>query len=241
MRRVKRGPYSGVPLVRPTDDDIARFFAYVRKGPNCWHWEGTRVKGYGYFHLSDQGDRSFPAHRVAYAIAHGSCPAGLCVMHQCDVPHCVNPSHLRTGTQRDNMRDAMERGRMVFPVRSTTCRKCGAPRHTERNTRVLCHDHLLEFRRLQAAEAHRDVIAGRRERVPAGLPQTFAELAENVGERHAAMLSRNFGCYDVPSPENLSVIASDYGLTRERVRQIVNAACRRLGVEPRTFFGRIAV
>jgi hypothetical protein len=52
------------------------------------------------------------AHRVAYVLAHGDIPAGSAVMHSCDVRACVNPAHLRLGTQQDNIRDASAKGRL---------------------------------------------------------------------------------------------------------------------------------
>lgn len=42
----------------------------------------------------------------------GEIPDGHEVLHQCDVKPCVNPSHLRTGTHAENMREAAERKRM---------------------------------------------------------------------------------------------------------------------------------
>lgn len=38
-------------------------------------------------------------------------PTGLQVLHKCDIPPCVNPSHLTVGTQGDNMRQSSLRGR----------------------------------------------------------------------------------------------------------------------------------
>lgn len=42
----------------------------------------------------------------------GQCPPGKgFVLHSCDRPECINPEHLRWGSQAENMRDKQERGR----------------------------------------------------------------------------------------------------------------------------------
>ena len=75
-----------------------RFWRHVAKGDGCWLWIGFKNQwGYGRFHRN----MSFPyaqAHRLSWELEHGAIPAGLCVLHRCDVPACVNPDHLFLGT-----------------------------------------------------------------------------------------------------------------------------------------------
>jgi len=48
-------------------------------------------------------------------IEDGPIPNGINVLHTCDNPPCCNPKHLFRGTQLDNMRDKVQKGRGVFP------------------------------------------------------------------------------------------------------------------------------
>jgi len=93
--------------------DKVRFLALVKKSEGCWLWIGAQRKGYGNFWF-----RGGPvsAHRVAWILTRGEIPDGegahgTCVLHRCDTPLCVRPSHLRLGTQFQNMRDMAEKGR----------------------------------------------------------------------------------------------------------------------------------
>jgi hypothetical protein len=53
------------------------------------------------------------AHRASWQIHYGPIPTGAIVCHSCDNPKCVNPIHLWIGTQRDNLLDAIKKGRKV--------------------------------------------------------------------------------------------------------------------------------
>lgn len=85
-----------------------RFWPKVTFGKKCWTWNGSRdSKGYGQFNEHDgSGNRNLRAHRVAWELSHGPIPEGLHVLHRCDNPSCVKPSHLRLGSHTDNMREA---------------------------------------------------------------------------------------------------------------------------------------
>lgn len=95
-----------------------RFWEKVdKRGPDdCWVWTAsTDVFGYGCF-CESTSRRNRKAHRVAYRLAYGEIPPGLSVLHSCDNPGCVNPAHLRAGTQKDNIADREARGRCVYAV-----------------------------------------------------------------------------------------------------------------------------
>jgi len=50
-------------------------------------------------------------HRVIFESVYGPIPENRIVRHTCDSPSCVNPKHLILGTQAENIKDMVERGR----------------------------------------------------------------------------------------------------------------------------------
>jgi endogenous inhibitor of DNA gyrase (YacG/DUF329 family) len=93
---------------------IDRFHQNLPHRPvdGCWLWQGLRNKeGYGRFYGYG---RYHHAHRYAYEHFVGPIPDGLILRHTCDNPPCCNPAHLIPGTDRENTRDKMERGRFVL-------------------------------------------------------------------------------------------------------------------------------
>lgn len=79
----------------------------------CWVWLGQINKeGYGvYYRHEGMPNRRQRVHRLIYEQANGPIPPGLCVLHTCDNPSCVNPDHLYVGTRWDNAQDMLERSR----------------------------------------------------------------------------------------------------------------------------------
>lgn len=103
---------------------------------------------------------SYRAHRIAYEMFIGPVPDNAVVMHKCDVPSCVNPVHLTTGTCADNNQDKAMKGRS---------RGGGAPKLTEDavreirrrlsersdTQRALAEEHGVTVGAIEAIAAHR--------------------------------------------------------------------------------------
>lgn len=108
---------SGYKAHRPLEE---RFWSKVQKSDaddGCWWWVGARnKKGYGIIQEGGKGSPNLSAHRLSYKLHHGEIPEGLNVLHSCDNPSCVNPAHLRTGTQSENIAEAFGKKRKVNPV-----------------------------------------------------------------------------------------------------------------------------
>jgi len=94
-----------------------RFWRNVTIGgiDQCWLWKKSLYpNGYGKWKI--KGNRT-SAHRTAFLYSRGQLPKGVCVCHRCDVKLCCNPTHLFTGTYKDNMDDAFKKGRMYMGTR----------------------------------------------------------------------------------------------------------------------------
>lgn len=89
-----------------------RFWKKVdKKSDNeCWNWTGSCFKfGYGQIRIKN---KMIKAHRFSWEIHFGKIPDDKpCVLHHCDNPKCVNPSHLWSGTYKDNTKDMINKDR----------------------------------------------------------------------------------------------------------------------------------
>ncbi len=114
----------------------------------CWNWEGTKNKaGYGYTKTQKL------VHRVMCEMVTPHFDKSLCVLHKCDNPSCVRPSHLYQGTHKDNARDRQVRGRN---------RGAFQPCHLHRNAR---------FTEKQVAQIRKQLALGK----------TITQIAKSMG------------------------------------------------------------
>lgn len=115
-----------VPIL--SDQDKETFWSQVdRRGADeCWLWQGWKM-GNGYGQIFVAGKRRRATH-VALLIARGEVVGtGLLVLHSCDAPSCVNPSHLSIGTPADNTADMWSKGRQSG-IAAVNARKEYCPR-----------------------------------------------------------------------------------------------------------------
>lgn len=81
----------------------------------CILWQQFLKRGYGQIRVGGRTGRTARVHRVAWELANGPIPAGMSVLHRCDVRNCINPEHLFLGTQADNVADMVAKQRDRHP------------------------------------------------------------------------------------------------------------------------------
>ena len=113
-----QNPWTSRPQIREWLFDVDLPLCYTCNMSNitidaqtgCWLWGQKRKRSTNYGAVMIEG-RYCRVHRVAWNLFNGPIRVRQEVMHTCDHPSCINPSHLRVGYHVDNMRDMHEKGR----------------------------------------------------------------------------------------------------------------------------------
>lgn len=88
------------------------FWARVQVGEpdECWLWTNRRGEPVSFYGRFGAGGKH-RAHRHALILSSGVTHIDKHALHTCDVPACCNPAHLYWGTDKDNVRDMVQRRR----------------------------------------------------------------------------------------------------------------------------------
>jgi hypothetical protein len=92
-----------------------RFWSKVQvNGPDeCWPWIAKAKHRFGYGLFTIATGIVVYSHRLSFSLAGKKLGKDEQVRHSCDYSPCCNPQHLLPGTQADNVKDMMDRGRHV--------------------------------------------------------------------------------------------------------------------------------
>lgn len=179
----------GAREIQRTEINASAFWSQV--GPTdpvtgCRLWRGRIDRGrYGSMKIAH--GRTRLAHRIAWAMTFGVAPKDQLVCHHCDVPLCVEPTHLFLGSVQDNILDALRKGRLSLPT-----------------GRMLTSTQLQGVRRLAALSLGTTAIARR-----CGLsPQSVSGIL--LGQRYTAY---PWGAPQVDRGRTLSCVARLLGVT----------------------------
>ena len=105
MKRIRK---PGSPVTKEFLEELA-----VKDGSGCWLWPRAVSKGgYGVLRIGKAPGKLLYLHRLTWTVWNGTIPDSIMVLHRCDVRRCFNPDHLFLGTHADNMKDALNKGRI---------------------------------------------------------------------------------------------------------------------------------
>lgn len=181
----------------------------------CFLWlSGLTKAGYG---IVNTGRSYETAHRLSYAVHRGAIPAGLHVLHTCDLRCCINPGHLYLGFERHNGDDRANRNR-CRPLR-------GADNKRVKLTRDQVLAILVDPRSHRVIAAEYGVSKGPIGRIKQGRgwthltqisrqPPSLRSVSGNFKLNHQQVIQIRTD--DRPIPE----IAADYGLCEASVSNV---------------------
>lgn len=90
-------------------DDMERVMRHVKKTDDGhWLWIGSRCGMNREYGQVKYLDKTRIAHRVVWILHRGPIPGNLDLLHQCGQTLCVNPDHLKPGTEKENIQEAID-------------------------------------------------------------------------------------------------------------------------------------
>lgn len=98
------------PNMQNYKKDLTRFLRKIEFSNinDCWEWrELLASNGYGRINI---GGTMFLSHRISYELFNSEL-LDLHCCHRCDNKKCINPFHLFSGTNSDNMQDKINKNR----------------------------------------------------------------------------------------------------------------------------------
>lgn len=96
-----------------SDKELKQFLCSIRiiDTRGCWLTNYFRAKGTSGRQRVKFKRRLESLYRVAFILFKKPIPDTYFILHSCDNPLCYNPNHLKTGTAKDNVLDAVSKGR----------------------------------------------------------------------------------------------------------------------------------
>lgn len=117
-----------------------RLLSKIQVVDGHWIWTKCTNRPGGYGLIKVDGIMEL-AHRVSWRVFRGPIPDGIKVLHECDLPLCINPDCLFLGTLSDNTQDMLSKGR-------------NTPTRGEANARSkLTNDQVIRLRELSTSRS----------------------------------------------------------------------------------------
>lgn len=183
------------------------FWGQTLEFGTCWEWQRARFPT-GYGHVVYEGVGMY-AHRVAWLLVHGVI-RGM-ILHHCDNPPCIRPSHLYDGTSQDNANDRGERNPYFHDAAQRLCQQ-GHQRRREGTRGFRCMVcHLAYMRRRYAANRDAERLrARRRYYAKKGVPNPYAHPGEMPAVQESVDAAGQESC---PVSAVLASTGETFGLT----------------------------